>query len=439
MTTVSQTAESTPAQLPEGWDRWLLWTLVLLLVTWVVVGEISRRQQSQVAAQPANVEADNAVEGGPTQEAGRHWFWSTSAPWALLLAAIPASMIVHHALYLNAIKRLTLKNTRTSPPTSHLSQHTQDRERLMYETRRRSVDEFKEFFTWPTLFKRYGLPFFLMVVSILGVFYFVCQSPDCCSGVVEDSVHAGFRYGALGAYVYLLLSLGQRSLQADILPGFVVWCAAQMVLGALMGAVLSVFWLNPQGEATGTLTPVAAGLFFLAGLSPRLVISTVQESLRKLWLPGSSQGIASRTIPLGQVRGMTPAIEERFNEEGIYDSFTLGMANPLKLIRNTPFDQRQILAWIDEALLMYVLPQHWQLLESEGITGAIDLAWLYYQTPDAPANQPGNPLAAAEKLRQLAERVKLAPEALAEVVARLAEDAQVVQVWALYQDDGANL
>jgi len=83
----------------------------------------------------------------------------------------------------------------------------------------------------------------------------------------------------------------------------------------------------------------------LAGLAPRLVVSAVQETLRRLWLPTTTFAAqAPRAVPLAQLRGISPAVEERLNEEGIYDSFTMAMANPLRLLRNTPFDRRQIVA-----------------------------------------------------------------------------------------------
>jgi hypothetical protein len=43
---------------------------------------------------------------------------------------------------------------------------------------------------------------------------------------------------------------------------------------------------------------------------------------------------------------------------------------------------RQIISWIDEAILVVTLPRSWQALEEEGVTGAIDLATYYDQAFD---------------------------------------------------------
>ena len=90
----------------------------------------------------------------------------------------------------------------------------------------------------------------------------------------------------------------------------------------------------------------------------------------------------TRTTPLTRIRGINTAIEERLGEEGIENVEMLASVEPIRLLRDTPFDLRNILWWIDEALLMMYVPQRWQLLEEQGITGAIDLADLANQEID---------------------------------------------------------
>ncbi len=102
------------------------------------------------------------------------------------------------------------------------------------------------------------------------------------------------------------------------------------------------------------------------------------------------------------------------------------MANPIRLLRNTPFDKRQIVAWIDEALLMVFLPKSWDALEEHSITGAIDLAWECVQNEGA---------APSPELTELATACHLTPVLLNDVANRLYEDAQVGIVWALYNGD----
>ena len=82
-----------------------------------------------------------------------------------------------------------------------------------------------------------------------------------------------------------------------------------------------------------------------------------------------------RSLPLGYVGGITPEVEERLREEGIADVYALSMADPHRLLRNTPFNRMEILDWIDQAKLIRSLPDHWEKLMQVGIGGAMDLAW----------------------------------------------------------------
>ncbi len=101
----------------------------------------------------------------------------------------------------------------------------------------------------------------------------------------------------------------------------------------------------------------------------------MQEIFRRFWLSGAATAAPiGRSVPIGQVRGIVPQVEDRLAEEGILDVSSLAMADPHRLLRNTNYDPRTILNWIDEALLILTLPKNWQDLEMEGITGAIDLA-----------------------------------------------------------------
>lgn len=116
------------------------------------------------------------------------------------------------------------------------------------------------------------------------------------------------------------------------------------------------------------------------------------------------------------------------------------MTNPTRLRRNTRFDKQLILSWIDEALLMTYLPSAWQSLESDGITGAIDLVW--YALPltssdiEGALATPPVKSAAFLQLEQVAIRNKLDPFSLAQSAIRMSEDAQVRLIHGLYQMSG---
>ena len=101
------------------------------------------------------------------------------------------------------------------------------------------------------------------------------------------------------------------------------------------------------------------------------------------------------------------------------DCPVVAMADPYRLLRNTSFDKRQILRWIDGALLMVYLPEAYVSLERQGIIGAMSLAW--YAQPDRRAS-----------LEVVAAEAKLGLAMLSDTVQRLSEDRQLQQVQLLY-------
>ncbi len=159
-------------------------------------------------------------------------------------------------------------------------------------------------------------------------------------------------------------------------------------------------------------------VYFFAGLAPQQIAAVLAEAARRLLKSPTPEALASRVIPLSSVRGIGRDVEERLAEEGILDTTALAMADPLKLMRATAFDKRQLLGWIDEALLIVSLPKHWQALEDVGVSGAIDLAWCAVHQ---------------DTLAKVAQSVSVDVDLLSAVATRLSEDMQVVIVWALYQ------
>lgn len=223
--------------------------------------------------------------------------------------------------------------------------------------------------------------------------------------------------------MYVLLYLGQRNFRHDVTSGGAMWCAIMLAVGPVLACALSHFLHTKPID--GKPDPVELSsevIYFMAGLTPRHVSSFVEEAVRRLWISPSSTNVAApRTIPITQVRGITTGIADRLAEEGILDLYGLSSADPLRLIRNTSFDKRQIISWIDEAILIAVLPEQWQSLEKEGFTGAIDLAWLAEESTE-------------DEIKRLSERLKMNDTSiLRDVVKRLASDAQLRLVWVLYQ------
>jgi hypothetical protein len=77
---------------------------------------------------------------------------------------------------------------------------------------------------------------------------------------------------------------------------------------------------------------------------------------------------------------------------------------------------------MDEALMIMYVPRKWQDLEEAGITGAIDLADLYFTYLNQDDAQ----------LEPLANQIGLTPPLLRALLQRVHLDHQVLYIWALY-------
>ncbi len=387
--------------------------------------------------------------------AGSLWYFSWHVEvdeqlWiAGLLALLPAAMIIQQAIYLGNVKARFISEENANVIVEH--------RRSALEGAKRADEKY---FSFGNLAWRFGPPAILVLLIVL-VGYFVLFVPGEQPQAAQRStlearwpslsgIILGLRCGAVGAFVFVLLELGQRTFRHDITSGVAYWCAVVLAVGPILAGFLANVGAGflaaggAAGAAGGTWSESI--LFFGAGFSPRYVARLLEDTLRKRF-PSQGQSSGSpRSIPLSMVRGMTMEIQDRFAEEGISDVVGLAMADPHKLLRNTSFDRRQILSLIDNALLINALPKNWDKLEEAGVTGAIDLAWYDNRERDvgtdsatavgaASAAQGESPSAAMNinRLQPLALAAGCDAVLLRDAISRLYEDAQVQLIWVLYQ------
>jgi hypothetical protein len=334
-----------------------------------------------------------------------------------LLALLPSVIILQHAMFLRLYRpRFGADRAEPQKVLPHLR-----------EVLKKVSEDERNAFSIRILTLRLGTP--ALLVAVAGVTLVAALGPTTSTTSLAPTLLTAVRLGALGAATYVLLTLGIRNFRRDITSGSAMWCAVALALGPMLAGVLQQVWtLTDPGSHTSW---TASSIYFLAGLAPRQVASAIETAASKLLAPGAgSAAPVPRIVPVSQVRGITREIADRLEEEGIVDIAGLAMSDPVKLLRNTSFDTRQIISWMDEALLIYFLPQNWQALENEGITGAIDLAWYGSYEPD-----PQHPLEVPTNVKDLADRVHMTPRGLCDIVDRLYEDAQVQLVWVLYQPD----
>ncbi|WNG47597.1 hypothetical protein F0U60_28335 [Archangium minus] len=332
--------------------------------------------------------------------------------WGWTLAALPALLVVNHGLYLALIKPRFI--------TEEVRQKVVQPQGQLKEL----FDSSDRYFSSTNIALRYGLS--ALVIFAIGTIIFFCLNPvtdwalnttllkNDKEWITYPTLEAA-RFGAVGAYVYVLLYLGQRGFRHDITSGAAFWCAVTLALGPIFSAVFSKVWL-PQGPQGATNWTTQA-MYFVVGLSPRHIAKFVEQLARRLTLDPGKQPPPDRTTPLTTIRGITPQVEERLIEEGIFDTASLATADPLRLQRATHFDKHQILGWIDAAILVHTLPDSWSDLEKKGIRGATDLVW-YVQQPGGSTGVGLAALASSPLTRGLLE----------DICRRLEADVQVQRI-----------
>lgn len=359
--------------------------------------------------------------------------WST--PWLAVASLLPAVLVLNHGMFVQSLpKSLQIRGSKNQ------SEESEEEGSNKNISRRLELQIQEEFSRWAITINYY-LPTLALAFAGVTLALLVCQLADCC-GELGPEIVEGIRFGALGAYAYVLMTLSERTFRRDISPGLAQWSAAQLVLGPIFGGVLAATLLESVQLSQFTRQI----LYFVAGLAPRQIVAVFSDLAIRFWSNGADVR-APTIIPLSMIGGITTRVQDRLFEEGIEDVHQLAMANPIILVRDTPYELRQIAKWIDKAILYSTLPESAALLQKEGITGAIDLT--YYSdrlnkppagnvtiavSPDGGAEaSPDSASAGEDRIDQLAKAAHLTRESLAETIQRLTKDHQLQLVWALYQ------
>jgi Ca2+/Na+ antiporter len=352
--------------------------------------------------------------------------------WAWMLGLLPTLLVAYQAFYLWLSK-----------PEEVEAPATQAQDQIQWQKARdRAHDAIESQFGVKTLFIRYAFPAALLAIVGVVVINVLVKPGQFLSLITLNQltivridqetakkILLGLRLGALGAYVYVLLELGRRTFRHDVTGASAMWCLVTLVLGPVMAAGVAVLWrINPPSP-TETNWWAGGVVLFFAGYAPRRIIAAIEQAAIQLLKIGGGVVAPTRQIPLTQVRGISPQIAERLSEEGIEDVNALASVEPIRLYRNTSFDLRQILIWIDEAMLIVTLPRHWEALEEHGIRGAIDVAFLEdFVGTLPPKERPPTPL------EELAAETKVPLATLRATSHRLHEDRQLLDVWVLYNN-----
>ena len=350
--------------------------------------------------------------------------------WQWIVGLVPMLMVGYQLFY------LWLYHPRETDGEGTVLAPMGQASKISEQSYKRAQDTIHSHFSLKTLFTRYGLPAVLLGITGIVIADIMVNPKDFFAVVytfdttVQKLLLPGIRLGAIGAYIYVLLELGRRTFRHDVTGAVAMWCWVTLILGPVLAGTIAFLWRVPAGTENGWWAPGV--VLFFAGFAPRRVISAVEGAAIELLKLGPTTVVKTRMVPLSQIRGIGPQIEERLGEEGICDVNSLASAEPVRLVRNTSFDMRQILTWIDEAILIVTLPRSWEALEDAGITGAIDLAWYLNKVIDMETGQVVNPL--PQEISDLAATAKLSAADLVSAIQRLSQDTQLQYVWTLYNN-----
>ena len=280
--------------------------------------------------------------------------------WQLAIALLPLLLVAYHAGHLWL--------EQPNPQASH------DADNATVVSFKRVRTRILHHYGWEAIFARYVIPGMIIAIVSLVEFRFINDPGSLEPGIPAGTVDGAFKYGLIGAYLYIFLELGRRSVQHDITPVSLVWCLITLVVGPALAAVIPRVFNAATGvgaSGTGGLWNEKA-LWLFAGYSPRLVFRTlalgVTTSLR-----AESAVQEENQIPLGRLAGMGRDEAERLAEEGIKDVHALACVDAVRLMRDTRFDNWRIASWVDQAILLGIVPDAvWRALTKRGYQGATD-------------------------------------------------------------------
>jgi hypothetical protein len=291
--------------------------------------------------------------------------------WQITTALLPLLLVIYHA---GNVWAEAPSSIAPALPKEDASRDTaQRKDRIARITRIR--DQIAYSYGWQTIFVRYTVPAALVTLVGLVALWLATATPPppvLSRFLGPDQPHA-FHYGVLGAYLYVFLELGRRSVRHDITPMAILWCLITLVVGPPLAALMP-FVFNQVGASDSSLWNQKA-VWVLAGYSPRVVFRTLSAGALKALHADESSIQEDRRISLGRVQGIGIDEAERLAEEGITDVHALACVDPLRLMRDTRFDNWRILSWVDQALLITVVPEAvWRALLKYGYQGGTDIS-----------------------------------------------------------------
>lgn len=160
-------------------------------------------------------------------------------------------------------------------------------------------------------------------------------------------------WGFGGAFLYSFTMIWRRYMAMDVTPNTYTYAGIRFLtsmfigctVGALLGAARAA---GGRAVSEQAMVPLCAMVFFI-GMFPDFGIAYLRE-LAKRRLGGAVVG--QDEVSLLCISGLDLWHESRFRQDGINNAHNLANTDLPRLVRSFPFPVGQLVAWVDEAILL---------------------------------------------------------------------------------------
>jgi hypothetical protein len=170
-------------------------------------------------------------------------------------------------------------------------------------------------------------------------------------------------FAFLGAYFFSLQMIVKRFMRRDLGPNAYNAVSMRIIL-ATLGVWIAVQCIDlPGADHKGWLF----ALSFAVGVFPLIVWQLIANALKRI--PGHTIVLPNLegTAALSQIDGLSVWHEARLEEEDIENVPNLVTADIVDLMLNTKIAPNRIIDWIDQALLLLVVPSRADRSDAAGI------------------------------------------------------------------------
>ena len=226
--------------------------------------------------------------------------------------------------------------------------------------------------------------------------------------------------GFVGAYVWGLYDFVDRFRILSLPPSALHMIWFRIVLGAVLGAFSEQIIVKD-------FAPFFA--FALASIPVPSLLKWVQDTASQRFAIGGQTPVVPPQWEL--VQGLTPDIISRLNEAGVSSVAHLGNQDPVRLMRSTNIEWRNVLDMMDQAYLASYVGKDIEKLRAKGIRGSIEMGTVYQRFRDPDPRRSSN---AAEVMKSLAADLGIDEASVQNLARNLWADPQVDRIWSLWFD-----